>query len=105
MKAVLRNAIKKARNVAANAMAAGVALAVTTDIALAQSGGLSKGKSVLEDFKSELTTIIPVIAIIALMLLGIGYASKFVEKETFGRWGIGIIVAGSAAQITAMFFS
>ncbi|MDF4211145.1 TrbC/VirB2 family protein [Pseudomonas protegens] len=104
MKSALRSAVKKARSTVKNAMAAGFALAVTTDIALAQ-GGLSKGKSVLEDFKSELTTIIPVIAIIALMLLGIGYASKFVEKETFGRWAVGIIVAGSAAQITAMFFT
>lgn len=67
--------------------------------------GLSKAKGILETFRDELLTIIPVVAIIALVALGIGYATKFVEKDTFVRWAIGIIIAGSAAQITALFFS
>ena len=71
----------------------------------ATAAGLSKAKGIVEDFKQELLTIIPIVAIIALILLGIGYATKHVEKDTFIRWAIGIIVAGSAAEITALFFS
>lgn len=69
------------------------------------AAGLSKAKGIVDDFKQELLTIIPIIAIIALILLGIGYATKHVEKDTFIRWGIGIIIAGSAAEITTLFFS
>ena len=67
--------------------------------------GLARARGALETVKSELLTIIPVVAVIALMLLAIGYATKSVEKETFYRWAIGVIIAGSAAEITAMFFS
>lgn len=69
------------------------------------AGGLSKAKGIVDDFKSELLTIIPVVAVIALILLGVGYATKHVEKDTFIRWAIGIIIAGSAAEITALFFN
>lgn len=69
------------------------------------TGGLAKAKGVLEDFEEQLTDIIPIVAIIALAILGIGYATKFVEKDTFFRWAVGIIIAGSAAQLTALFFT
>lgn len=79
-------------------------LLITTEMAMAQ-GGLTKPKQVMETFKEELITIIPTIAVIALLSLAIGYATKFVEKDTFVRWAIGIIIAGSAAQITALFLT
>lgn len=83
------------------------ALATTTAIAspVFAGTGLAKGKGILETFQAELLTIIPVVAAIALLLLAIGYATKFVEKDTFVRWGIGIIIAGSVTEITALFFS
>jgi hypothetical protein len=71
----------------------------------AMAGGLSKAKGIMDQFKTELLTIIPIIAVIALILLGIGYATKHVEKSTFIRWAIGIIIAGSSAEITALFFT
>lgn len=71
----------------------------------ALAGGLSKAKGIVDDFKTELLTIIPVVAVIALILLGVGYATKHVEKDTFIRWAIGIIIAGSAAEITSLFFT
>ncbi|WP_323000544.1 VirB2 family type IV secretion system major pilin TrwL [Denitromonas sp.] len=88
----------------ANKIAAIATGAVITSPAFAGTG-LSKAKGILETFRDELLTIIPIVAIIALISLGIGYATKFVEKDTFVRWSIGIIIAGSAAQITALFFS
>lgn len=72
---------------------------------MASAQGLQKGKGILEKFNTELTTIIPVVATIILVLLAIGYAWKMVEKDTFVRWGVGVLIAGSAAQIVALFFT
>lgn len=105
MKKALRQALSKSKAVAGKAASVALTVAVTTEVAMAQTGGLNKAKGVMESFKTELTDIIPTIAVIALLALGIGYATKFVEKDTFVRWGIGIIIAGSAAQLTALFFT
>lgn len=67
-------------------------------------GGLEGIKSVFDTFKGQLLTIVPPIAVVALILLGVGYATKMVEKDTFYRWGIGLVIAGSAAKITDMMF-
>lgn len=70
----------------------------------ARAGGLSKATGVLEGFKSDILVIVPIVAFIALVLFGVGYATKFVEKDTFVRWGIGIVIAGSAAEIVAAVY-
>jgi hypothetical protein len=68
----------------------------------ANAQGLQRAKGVLETVKGEILTIVPIISIIALIGLGIGYAINSVQKETFMRWGAGLIIVGSAAQITTM---
>lgn len=105
MKKAIRQALAKVTAAANKVFAVALSLAVTTEVAMAQTGGLAKAKGVMETFKIELTDIIPTVAVIALLALGIGYATKFVEKDTFVRWAIGIIIAGSAAQLTALFFT
>lgn len=85
----------------ASAVAA-FALALQVNPVAAQ--GLTKAKSSLETFQSELTTIIPIAAAVILLALGIGYAGKFIEKDTFVRWAVGVMIAGSVVQITALFF-
>lgn len=70
----------------------------------AWADGLDQARTVLEKFQTQLLTVIPVVAVIALILLGVGYATNFVEKDTFVKWGIGLIIAGSATAITQMFF-
>lgn len=64
--------------------------------------GLEKAKTVLDTIKTEILGIVPIIAVIALIGLGIGYAMNSVQKETFMRWAVGLIIVGSAAQITSM---
>lgn len=71
----------------------------------AHAQGLSNAKSVLDSFLSELKTIVPVAATIALIGLALAYAAKMVEKDTLIRWGIGIIVAGSAGTLATTLFS
>lgn len=69
------------------------------------SAQLTKAKGVLETFQGELTTIIPIAAAVILLLLAIGYAGKFIEKDTFVRWFVGVVIGGSAVQITTMLFT
>lgn len=66
------------------------------------AAGLQKAKGVLEIIKTEILGIVPIIAVIALIALGVGYAMNSVQKETFMRWAVGLIIVGSAAQITTM---
>lgn len=68
----------------------------------AYATGLQKAKGILDIIRGEILTIVPIIAVIALIGLGIGYALNSVQKETFMRWAVGLIIVGSAAQITTM---
>jgi len=68
----------------------------------AYATGLQKAKGILDIVKTEILSIVPIIAVIALIGLGIGYALNSVQKETFMRWAVGLIIVGSAAQITSM---
>ncbi|KEC62112.1 VirB2 family type IV secretion system major pilin TrwL [Bartonella quintana] len=70
-----------------------------------QAQGLAKVKDVLEKFQTQLKTIIPVAAALILLCLAIGYAGRYIEKDTFIRWAIGVVIAGSATQIATMLFS
>lgn len=92
---------RKARGVAA---AIGASAMFAANPAFA-AGGLDKARGILETLKEEATTIIPIAATLILMILAIGYAARMMEKDTFVRWAIGVIIAGSAAQITAMLFT
>jgi hypothetical protein len=86
----------------------GVGLAMLGALCMAapaSAQGLQKARSVLEILQDELTTIVPVIAAITLLCLGVAYAARFIEKDTFARWAIGVIIAGSAVQITSMLFT
>ncbi|BBO60322.1 TrbC/VirB2 family protein [Mycoavidus sp. B2-EB] len=81
----------------------GAATLTIANAALAQ--GLSKATGVLQTLQTELTSIIPICATILLLFIGLAYAGRFLEKEAAVRWVIGIIIAGSAVQITTMLFT
>ncbi|WP_142416706.1 VirB2 family type IV secretion system major pilin TrwL [Bartonella massiliensis] len=73
--------------------------------AWAQANGLGNAKTILEKFQAELKTIIPVAAAVILLCLAIGYAGRYIEKDTFVRWAIGVVIAGSAAELANMLFT
>lgn len=87
------------------AVAAFAAMAALVAARPASAQGLEKARGVLETLQQELTTIVPIAAAVILLCLGIAYAGRFIEKDTFVRWSIGVIIAGSAVQITAMLFT
>lgn len=96
-------AIKNLKSIPARASAAYLTLAVAATES-AQAQGLQKAKGIMDTIKAELLTIIPVAAVVILICLAIGYAGRFIEKDTFVRWAIGVIIAGSASEIVAMLF-
>ncbi|UTO28301.1 VirB2 family type IV secretion system major pilin TrwL [Bartonella harrusi] len=67
---------------------------------------LKNAKNALEKLKAELIDkIIPLAAAVILLCLAIGYAGRYIEKDTFVRWAIGVIIAGSATQIATLLFT
>ncbi|EJF84442.1 VirB2 family type IV secretion system major pilin TrwL [Candidatus Bartonella washoeensis] len=66
---------------------------------------LTNAEKALTKLKTDLAThIIPVAATVILLCLAIGYAGRYIEKDTFVRWAIGVVIAGSATQIATMLF-
>ncbi|WP_273759185.1 VirB2 family type IV secretion system major pilin TrwL [Bartonella sp. ML70XJBT.G] len=66
---------------------------------------LNKAKTALEALRDDLiNNIIPLAAAVILLCLAIGYAGRYIEKDTFVRWAIGVVIAGSATQLVAMLF-
>ncbi|MBB5074246.1 ribose/xylose/arabinose/galactoside ABC-type transport system permease subunit [Bartonella callosciuri] len=69
-----------------------------------QAQNLNKAKDALNKFKTELDVIIPIAAAVILLCLAIGYAGRYIEKDTFVRWAIGVVIAGSVTEIVSMLF-
>ncbi|WP_375620007.1 VirB2 family type IV secretion system major pilin TrwL [Bartonella sp. TS25HLJMH] len=71
----------------------------------AQAQVLNKAKTALDALKKDLIdSIIPVAAAVILLCLAIGYAGRYIGKDTFVRWAIGVVIAGSAAELVTMLF-
>ncbi|WP_066416647.1 TrbC/VirB2 family protein [Bordetella ansorpii] len=66
--------------------------------------GLTRARSFLQMIEDNVEILIPIIAIIALALLGILYAADMIRKDTLFHWFVGIVIAGSAAEFVAMMF-
>ncbi|WP_336278596.1 VirB2 family type IV secretion system major pilin TrwL [Bartonella sp. CB175] len=66
------------------------------------NNGLSKANKALEKLKTELDLVIPFAAAVILLCLAISYAGRFIKRDTFLRWSVGVIVAGSAKEISDM---
>ncbi|EJF97713.1 VirB2 family type IV secretion system major pilin TrwL [Bartonella taylorii] len=65
---------------------------------------LAKAKTALESLDAQLKIIIPIAAAVILLCLAICYAGRYIGKDTFVRWAIGVVIAGSAGELTAMLF-
>ncbi|UNF40404.1 VirB2 family type IV secretion system major pilin TrwL [Bartonella krasnovii] len=67
---------------------------------------LDPAKKALDALQSDLTDhIIPVAAAVILLCLAIGYAGRYISKDTFVRWAIGVVIAGSATQLANLLFT
>ncbi|WP_273723075.1 VirB2 family type IV secretion system major pilin TrwL [Bartonella sp. AU18XJBT] len=85
------------------AISATITLFFMNNPVYAQNGPLGNAKKALEGLQKELIEkIIPIAAAVILLCLAIGYAGRYIEKDTFVRWAIGVIIAGSATQLATM---
>ncbi|WP_375682834.1 MULTISPECIES: VirB2 family type IV secretion system major pilin TrwL [unclassified Bartonella] len=65
---------------------------------------LTNAEKALGDLQGDIQKIIPIAAAIILLCLAIGYAGRYIGKDTFVRWAIGVVIAGSAAQLVSLLF-
>ncbi len=77
------------------ACASGLVQAQTT-------GGLTKTRTALTTFRDQLYLIVPILAVIAGIVLGVMYASDMIRKDTMWNWGIGVVIVGSVAEVVAL---
>ncbi|WP_273789285.1 VirB2 family type IV secretion system major pilin TrwL [Bartonella sp. ML70XJBT] len=66
---------------------------------------LTNAKSALEGLKDDLEKLIPLAAGVILLCLAIAYAGRYIEKSTFIRWAVGVVIAGSASQLAKLLFT
>ncbi|WP_273754902.1 VirB2 family type IV secretion system major pilin TrwL [Bartonella sp. MM73XJBT.G] len=72
--------------------------------AYAQVNHLTNAKKALDGLKGDLEKLIPIAAGVILLCLAIAYAGRYIEKSTFIRWAVGVVIAGSAAQLANLLF-
>ncbi|UNF51920.1 VirB2 family type IV secretion system major pilin TrwL [Bartonella krasnovii] len=65
---------------------------------------LTNAKGALDKLQEDLTLLIPLAAGVILLCLAIGYAGRYISKDTFVRWAIGVVIAGSATQLANLLF-
>lgn len=83
------------------AVAATLALLLAAPAAHAQ--GLARATGFLESVRDQLTVWIPIIAVIAGLCLVVAYWFNMIQKDTFIKWLVGLIIAGSILEIVALF--
>ncbi|WP_375613156.1 MULTISPECIES: VirB2 family type IV secretion system major pilin TrwL [unclassified Bartonella] len=71
---------------------------------LAQAVVLTPADNALKALQKDLKDIIPIAAAVILLCLAIGYAGRYIGKDTFVRWAIGVVIAGSAAELANLLF-
>ncbi|WP_375670737.1 VirB2 family type IV secretion system major pilin TrwL [Bartonella sp. SD1336NMGDW] len=72
--------------------------------AYAAASVLKNAETALTGLQTDLKVIIPIAAAVILLCLAIGYAGRYIGKDTFVRWAIGVVIAGSATQLVTLLF-
>ncbi|CAK02473.1 VirB2 family type IV secretion system major pilin TrwL [Bartonella tribocorum] len=75
------------------------------NFAYANPTTLINAKKALDGLKGDLKIIIPIAAGVILLCLAIAYAGRYIEKSTFIRWAVGVVVAGSAHELATLLFT
>ncbi|WP_273759187.1 VirB2 family type IV secretion system major pilin TrwL [Bartonella sp. ML70XJBT.G] len=99
------NTFQSQKNNGINTISAAITLFFMSNPLRAQQT-LDNARKALDGLQNDLIkNIIPVIAAVTLLCLAIGYAGRYIEKDTFVRWAIGVVIAGSATQLVGMLFT
>ena len=68
----------------------------------AQAQGLSRARSTLQNFQSELMLFVPIVAVVSLVVLGVLWGLRVIHFRTLAQWGGGILIVGAATQLVNM---
>ena len=80
-------------------------LAGASHAAFAQSmGGLSRAQTTLQTLKDNLDIILPIAAVIIGVIIFVLYSAEVMRKDDAIRWGIGVLLAGSAAELVVLLW-
>lgn len=80
-----------------------VAMAFWTEAASAQ--GLSRARTTLQSFQSELLLFVPIVAVVSLIILAILWGLRVIHFRTLAQWGGGVLLVGCATQLVNMLLS
>lgn len=73
--------------------------------AFAQSiGGLSRARTTLQTLNDNLDIILPIAAVIIGVIIFVLYAAEVMRKDDAIRWGIGVLLAGSTAELVVLLW-
>src|SRR5690606_5600545 len=73
--------------------------------AFAQSiGGLTPAQTTLQTHRDNLDVILPIAAVIICVIIFVLYAAEVMRKDDAIRWGIGVLLAGSAAELVVLLW-
>ncbi|EJF97354.1 hypothetical protein MEE_00066 [Bartonella elizabethae F9251 = ATCC 49927] len=72
--------------------------------AYAAAKTLQNAENALTELQADIKVIIPIAAAVILLCLAIAYAGRYIGKDTFVRWAVGVVIAGSAAELVKMLF-
>jgi len=71
----------------------------------AEAAGLTRAASVVNSLTSDVRTLIPLVAVVALIVLAVMWGLRVIRFATLCQFGAGIVLAGSAAEVVTMLFS
>ena len=78
------------------------AVALASPAVGAQAQGLSRARSTLQSFQSELMLFVPIVAVVSLIVLGVLWGLRVIHFRTLAQWGGGILIVGAATQLVNM---
>lgn len=80
-------------------------LAMVSHATWAQTlGGLSRARTTLQTLKDNLDIILPIAAVIIGVIIFVLYSAEVMRKDDAIRWGIGVLLAGSAGELVVLLW-
>ena len=73
--------------------------------AAANAQGLSRARTTLQSFQSELLLFVPIVAVVSLIILAILWGLRVIHFRTLAQWGGGVLLVGCATQLVNMLLS
>lgn len=70
----------------------------------AHAAGLSKAQTAMQKFQNDILPVLRILAVLAFILSGAGYMLNMLDKSTFFKIIVGIIIIGSAGEIVTLLW-